>query len=260
MEKQYYKEYYHLERNHWWFRARLEILESLLQKKILRTGNRNLKILNAGVATGATTEMLEKYGEVTSLEYDKDCCEFLKNQLNMEVINASLTALPFKDHTFDLVCAFDVIEHIEEDHTAVKEINRVLKQKGNIYLTVPAFNFLWSHHDEVNHHFRRYTKTQLSKVVTNNHFQQSHCTYFNSILFPPIFFIRMLANILPKKKQEESTGSDFELFKTSSFINKLFYWIFKKEKWLLEQNIKFPFGVSLLLIGEKTGGHLNTQN
>jgi len=253
MQKQYYKEYYHLERNHWWFRARLEIIESLLQKKILDSGKEKIKILNAGVATGATTTMLEKYGEVTSLEYDKDCCEFLKTNLNMEVINGSLTELPFQDDTYDLVCAFDVIEHIEDDSTAVSEIRRVLKQDGFIYLTVPAFNFLWSHHDDVNHHFRRYTIGNLSQVVSKNKFNLKHKTYFNSILFPPIFLMRMFSKLLPKKKQDDSTGSDFELFKTSGLINKIFFWLFRKERWFLSKNIRFPFGVSLLLIGKKAG-------
>lgn len=251
MDQQYYKEYYHLERNHWWFRARLEILESMLVKKIAGNQERQLKILNAGVATGATTTMLEQYGTVTSLEYDKECCEFLRNDLNIEVINASLTNLPFEDQSFDLVCAFDVIEHIEDDQLAVREIHRVLKKEGFIFLTVPAFNFLWSHHDEVNHHFRRYTASQLNKIISSQKLQLLHQTYFNSILFPPIFLIRLLSKILPKKKHTETTGSDFEKFNSSDFINRLLYWIFKKEKWLLDKNWKFPFGVSLLAIGQK---------
>ncbi len=252
MDQKYYKEYYHLERNHWWFRARLEILESMLQKIILPSNQQAIKVLNAGVATGATTTMLEKYGAVTSLEYDKDCCTFLKNELKIEVTNASLTDLPFENNSFDLVCAFDVVEHIEDDQLAVSEINRVLKKDGMVFLTVPAFNFLWSHHDEVNHHFRRYTSSQLTKVVSGNRFAVNHTTYFNALLFPPIFLIRIFSKLLPKKKNIETTGSDFERFNSSSFINKCFYWIFKKEKWWLDKKWSFPFGVSLMLIGKKT--------
>lgn len=251
MEQQYYREYYYLERNHWWFRARQEILEAMLVKKIVGSQKQHLRILNAGVATGATTTMLEKYGDVTSLEYDKDCCTFLQQELKMEVINASLTELPFDDDTFDIVCAFDVIEHIENDGLAVREIHRVLKKDGYVFLTVPAFNFLWSHHDEVNHHFRRYTGGQLKQLLTAQAIQTKHQTYFNSILFPPIFLIRILSRLLPEKKNRETTGSDFEKFNSSTFINRFFYWLFKKEKTLLSRNWKFPFGVSLMLIGQK---------
>ena len=74
--------------------------------------------------------MLSKFGEVTSLEYDKYCCEFLKEKTGIEAINASLTELPFSDNSFDLVCAFDVIEHIEDHEKAVDEIFRVLKPKA----------------------------------------------------------------------------------------------------------------------------------
>jgi len=125
MEAHYYKEYYKLEKEHWWFRARLDILRSLISSKIYQ--GEPLKILNAGVATGATSKMLETFGNVTSLEYDENCCDFLRNELGMEVIQGSLTDLPFDDSSFDLVCAFDVIEHINEDTKAVEEIRRMLK-------------------------------------------------------------------------------------------------------------------------------------
>jgi SAM-dependent methyltransferase len=252
MEKQYYKEYYTLERSHWWFTARLEILERLLSKKIANNGNKRLKILNAGVATGATTTMLEKFGDVVSLEYDKDCCEFLRTVVKMEVVNGSLTELPFEDGSFDLVCAFDVIEHIEDDALALREIRRVLKPEGTIFLTVPAFEFLWSQHDEINHHFRRYTKSNLKKVLLQEKFGINYLSYFNSILFIPISAVRVLSNLLPKRSKKEGTGSDFEMFKTGQGINKLFYRIFKSELLPLSKGISLPFGISLLVIGRRT--------
>ncbi|HEY9048331.1 MAG TPA: methyltransferase domain-containing protein [Ohtaekwangia sp.] len=251
MEKQYYKEYYELERSHWWFKARLEILERLLQEKILRNGARPLRILNAGVATGATTTMLQKHGEVISLEYDKDCCEFLKTVVNMEVVNASLTDLPFEDRSFDLVCAFDVIEHIEDDNLAVREIRRVLKDDGTMFLTVPAFMFLWSHHDDINHHYRRYTMKTLRKVLLEESFRINFGSYFNAVLFLPISAIRLLLKLLPKRKESGGTGSDFELFKSKT-INDFFYWIFRNEAWPLRKGITFPFGISLVAIANKS--------
>ncbi len=252
MDKQYYKEYYHLERKHWWFRARLEILEDLLTKQALHGLPARPRILNAGVATGATTTMLEKHGTVTSLEYDKDCCDFLRETVKMPVVNASLTELPFEDAAFDLVCAFDVIEHIEDDALAVREIHRVLAPGGVVFLTVPAYQFLWSKHDEVNHHFRRYTADQLDRVLQQAAFRRERTSYFNSLLFPPIALARTVSNLRPEKETEEGTsGSDFDAYQTGDFVNSIFYKVFRLERKLLGKRGRFPFGVSLFTIGRK---------
>jgi SAM-dependent methyltransferase len=252
MDKAYYKQYYYLEREHWWFRARLEILENLFKKDILpkATSSSKMAILNAGVATGATTTMLEQYGEVTSLEYDEDCCQFLEEHLNMKVTNASLTALPFADNSFDAVCAFDVIEHIKEHDLAVQEIKRVLRPNGRLFLTVPAFNFLWGEHDEINHHERRYTRKMLVDVVADTGIKIERRSYFNFFLFFPIFFVRMLLKLRPKKAAGEHK-SDFETFKAEGIINKILYRLFKLEDGILNMKWNFPVGVSVFVIGVK---------
>lgn len=249
MDPQFYREYYSLERESWWFKARLNILENTVRRKIQT--NPSIKILNVGVATGATTEMLQKYGEVVSVEYDEDCCKFLKEKTGIEAICASLTDLPFDADSFDLVCAFDVIEHIEEDYLAIQEVHRVLKSGGNYFFTVPAFQFLWSNHDVVNHHFRRYTQPQLNKLIEQSKLQVSYTTYFNFWLFFPIALTRFFLNLLPRKKGTSSSGSDNDLVSTDSLINKVLYTIFNSENFLLKRGIRFPLGVSILSLGSK---------
>ncbi len=254
MEKHYYKEYYHLERNHWWFKARLEILEAILRKQILNLQHTS-DILNAGVATGATTTMLEKHANVTSLEYEAKCCQFLREQLKIEVTEGSLTELPYADQKFDLICAFDVIEHIEDHELAMKEANRVLKPGGKCFITVPAYMFLWSEHDVVNHHFRRYKIRELENLVEQAGFKVEFKSYFNALLFPPIAAARIPSRWFKNtkdKSEEAKNRSDFEKFKSEGFINKFFYSIFKSEKNYLAKKRRFPFGVSIVLIGSKT--------
>ncbi len=251
MDPKFYKEYYQLERNHWWFTARLSILESLLQKLVLQNKDAPLKILNAGVATGATSEMLNTYGEVTSLEYDKDCCDFLELKTSIKPVHGSLTELPFHDQEFDLVCAFDVIEHIEDDVLACQEIARVLKSDGMYFITVPAFKFLWSNHDVINHHFRRYTRRTLHESINNGNLKNEHSTYFNFLLFIPIALLRLSQKLLPKSKQQQSSGSDNEIFQSNALINKTLKSVFLLEKTILDRRIKLPFGISFLSIGTK---------
>lgn len=249
MEKLYYKEYYKHERKHWWFKARLKILD-FFAKKYTYKGT-PLKILNTGSATGATSLMLKKYGEVLSSEYDKDCSEYLSEILDEEVLNASLTDLPLEDRSFDLVCAFDVIEHIEDHERAIQEMNRVLTKGGYAFITVPTFNILWSKHDEINHHYRRYKKNELKELLEKNNFEIQYISYFNFILFLPILVIRLISNLFPSKDDKGTTGSDLEKFNSSGFLNQLLYHIFKSELSLLKRNIKFPFGVSAVIIGKK---------
>jgi len=250
MEKQYYNEYYKLEREHWWFKARLKILDFNIKKRIFK--GLSFSILNAGAATGATSIMLKNYGTVQSLEYDKECSIYLSEILNEEVSNASLTALPYSDKSYNLVCAFDVIEHIEDDTKAIKEIHRVLKEDGYIYISVPAFNLLWSKHDEINHHYRRYRLKNLITLIANNGFQIEYASYFNFFLFLPILIIRLFSRLLPDNLDKNSTGSDFEKFNSNKFLNKLMYHIFLSEIYFFRLGLRLPFGVSSMIIAKKS--------
>jgi len=250
MDRLYYKEYYHLEREHWWFSARLNILENKV-KQIL-VNKPAAQILNIGIATGATSIMLQKYGAVTSLEYDKECCEYVRDKCNIEVINGSMTELPFDSNQFDLVCAFDVVEHIEDDSTAITELKRVMKTNGRFFLTVPAFMFLWSEHDEINHHFRRYTRNNFKSLLTGHGLFLTYSSYFNFLLFIPIAVVRVLQNAFTNKNKKNSDKkSDFEGMNSSGLLNSLLRFVFLLEKPLLSMGILLPFGVSVMAIGKK---------
>ncbi len=249
MDKQYYKQYYHLEREHWWFTARLSILERKVNRLLRQKPN--AKILNIGIATGATSIMLAKYGEVTSLEYDEDCCEFVREKCGIDVIHGSMTELPFDSNHYDLVCAFDVVEHIEDDDKAISELKRVMNQDGNYFLTVPAFMFLWSEHDEINHHYRRYTRSSFVKLLKGQGLTPQYNTYFNSLLFLPIAAVRVLQNTFKKKNTTEEKKSDFDGMNSIGLVNSILKSIFLLEKPLLSLGIRLPFGISVMAIGNK---------
>ncbi len=239
MDRAYFKNYAVLERTHWWFLVRRDIILNHLKSL---TGNRkNLKILNVGAATGYSSEFLQEFGEVTSVEYDQECCAFVKNKYGKEFINASITELPFSDYAFDLVCAFDVIEHIEDDTLAVQELKRVTCTDGQICVTVPAFNFLWSKHDDINHHFRRYTREGFKALFASSG-RIVKATYFNSFLFFPIALFR----IFNKSKRAEQSQSDFDVA-NNSMASVVAKGIFSLEKPILSWGFSFPVGVSILL-------------
>ena len=244
MEAAYYKEYFHLEREHWYFRARNKIIMDHINEVV--EGGSDLKILNVGAGTGFTSQLLEKHGQVKSLEYDEQCFEFVKQKLDIDIDNGSILELPYDDNEFDLVCAFDVIEHVEDDRLGVEELKRVCKKKGVVVVTVPAYQFLWSKHDEVNHHFRRYKKKQLLNLFKGSG-QFLYHSYYNFWLFLPIAFFRTINNIFSiTKTTEEDTGSDFGVVKQDSIISKFLFKLFYSESFFVKKYIKLPFGVSLI--------------
>jgi SAM-dependent methyltransferase len=120
VQAEYYKEYYQLERTNWWFVARKKILRDQLLKMF--PGRRHLRILNVGAALGASALMLQEFGSVVSVEYNRECCDFANRELGLGLIHGSITALPFKDNEFDLVCALDVVEQVQEEQMALSEL------------------------------------------------------------------------------------------------------------------------------------------
>jgi SAM-dependent methyltransferase len=257
MQQDYYKEYYILERSHWWFTAREKIIVNYIKKLIRKNDlpSSKLNILNVGCGPGRTSEFLSNFGNVTSIEYDKFCCDFVKEHTDLNIINGSITELFFENNTFDLVCAFDVIEHVEDDQLAVKELKRVTKLNGLVLITVPAFMSLWSHHDVINHHFKRYKENEIDLLFKNNNDgKKLFSSYFNFILFLPIFTVRQLSNLFKLDKKRPGSGSDFETFKVG-FMNQILYKIMSFESNFLNNNVKLPFGVSIIYNWKK-----NIQN
>jgi len=253
MQHDYYKEYYELERKHWWFVAREKIISNFINKNIAHQGQntKTLRILNVGCGPGRSSEYLSQFGQVTSIEYDKFCCEFAAQKTGLEIIHGSITELPFEENSFDLVCAFDVIEHVEDDALAVSELKRVVKNDAHILITVPAFMSLWSHHDVINHHFRRYKLAEIKRLFDKeNNGKMLFSSYFNFFLFTPIYAFRMVSNMLKSGAKRTGSGSDFEAF-TPGIFNTFLFHLMKFESKFLNNKIKLPFGVSILYSWKK---------
>lgn len=249
MQQDYYHEYYIYEREHWWFRARADILSSKLRSCVASEKGR-LRILNVGAALGATTEWLAQFGDVVSVEYDRGCCQFLALRRPSDpIINSSVTSLPFQAESFDVVCAFDVIEHVDDDEGAVGELRRVCRPGGAVIVTVPALMALWSHHDTVNQHYRRYRLAHLRNLFRGKG-RIVDATYFNTFLFPVVLLVRAGTRLVPQRWIRSGAGSDFSLVR-SGLIDRICYRILKSESVWLRQGRVFPFGVSAYLAWKK---------
>lgn len=234
MDKEYCVTYAVLEKTHWWFLARAKIITSVLVNYLPK---KSLSILNIGVAGGETSRWLSQFGKVTSVENDPVFMDHLM-QSGVEVVAASITHLPFPDASFDLVCAFDVVEHVEEDKVAMREMKRVCRNEGFVCITVPADRKLWSAHDVVNQHYRRYQIADFKALGAE--MENLYTSYFNAILYVPIW----VARAWPFRKKR-SPKSDFENYKTGSLSNRMLKSIFSFEAFFIPK-IKFPIGVSLI--------------
>ena len=255
MHKEYYKEYYFNERNHWFFLARNKIILDTIRRFFISNDSSN-KILNVGVATGYTSVLLKEFGDVESIEFNPDCYDFVVHNVpEIKVTKGSILELPYKDESFDMVCAFDVIEHVKDDELAIKEMKRVCKQDGFVYVTVPAYMFLWSNHDEINIHERRYCRKYL-KYRFQSDGNIVYSTYFNSLLFPVIAFYRLFISGLRQESkniddEKEIIGKDLAIGSNFWFLNKMLYYLFSFESLILKSKIKFPIGVSIMLFWKK---------
>jgi len=233
MDKHFAAKYSELEKTHWWFLARAKIISTVLSHYL---PDQPLEILNIGVAGGETSRWLSRFGKVTSVESDPLFVSLLEKQ-QQPVTHASITHLPFNDSSFNLVCAFDVVEHVEDDKLALKEMQRVCRSEGFVCITVPADRKLWSGHDVVNKHFRRYQISDFKML--GNGMKRIYISYFNAILYIPVWIARAWPY-----RNKISPKSDFETFKTNSFSNRVLKSVFGFEAKLMP-GIRFPFGVSL---------------
>jgi SAM-dependent methyltransferase len=152
----------------------------------------------------------------------------------------------FGDGQFDIVIASDVLEHIEDEQKALKEWNRILKPAGKLIVFVPAFKILWSKHDEANHHYRRYSKLDLIRVLEKAQFEIDRSSYWNFILFFPTSLVRLVQRIVSKYGQK----SGDQLVELNRVANKILVYLVKTENILLKV-LNFPVGISVFATASK---------
>ncbi len=222
---------------HWWFKGRREILESVIGRLPLPESPR---ILEIGAGTGGNLTMLSQFGSVKASEMDDYALSIARQRTpgQIDIRQGHLPdEIPFNDE-FDLVCLFDVLEHVERDIDSLKAIRRMVSTDGCLLLTVPAYSWLWSAHDERLHHVRRYTAGELKRKARETGWTVRRITYFNTLLFPLAVVARVTDKIIPS---QEPVGTGMP----SPIVNSVLYRVFSMEKALLRA-FNFPFGVSLM--------------
>jgi SAM-dependent methyltransferase len=215
-----------LEGDHWWYQERRAVLNKLL-KQLNSTG----RALDIGAACGGNTQVLTDNGwHATALDFSSTGPQICR-QRGVTAVRGDATLLPFSPQSLDLVVAYDVLEHIEQDAEVVQEVHRVLRPGGQFLVAVPADPTLWSAHDDAVEHLRRYTPESLDHVISGNRFEISRMWNWNVLMKPVV-----------KAHRHRSLGSD--LTDVPAALNAMLTGIIRLERYLPLS--KLP-GVSLFL-------------
>lgn len=235
MNEEYESHYHSVEEQHWWFRGRRHMVWSLIEELKLPT---TATILEIGCSGGPLLLQLRQagYTHLTGIDVSARAIATARQRdlANVHVMDGA--KLDFPDNSFDLVIASDVLEHIEDETAALREWHRVLRPEGHLLVFVPAHEFLWSEHDVVNHHFRRYSATRLRQVLQPQ-FAVQRTGFWNNLLFFPTAAVRLLQRWWPARP-------DGDLQVLPRLLNQALYQLLKLEN-QLSPALALPFGVSV---------------
>lgn len=227
-----------LDQTHWWYVARRKILSDLIAREIKPV--KAAQILEIGCGTGHNFPVLTRFGHVDALEIDDSARAIASERLGRTVGSAPLPELSgVADASYDLIALLDVLEHIEGDLAALSSIKAKLRPGGHILLTVPANQWMWSAHDTVHHHHRRYNRSTLCKVVAAAGLRVQMVSHFNSLLFPLAAAVRIAGKITGREEADDA--------QPAAPLNSLFKAIFGLERYLVGR-VPLPFGISLVAV------------
>jgi SAM-dependent methyltransferase len=238
MERVVYRQMAELDQRHWWYRARREILAALIRREAMPGAN--ARILEIGCGTGHNLEMLGRFATVDALELDDEARSIAEGRLGRSVMSSPLPELAgVPDRHYDLIAALDVIEHIDDDRAALEAIAAKLKPTGKLVMTVPAHQWMWSAHDVVNHHKRRYSRAELRRLIQTSPLKLEKIGYFNSLLFPVAVAERLGSKLRGKDE------ADVKL--PPAPLNSVLESIFAAERHLVGR-LPLPPGLSLFAV------------
>lgn len=246
MDPTAYEQMAAVEERHWWFVGRRRIVDGFLRRLGLRLGG---TILEVGCGTGGNLQLLAKYGVVSAVEcYEPAAaCALAKSCGKVDIRTGFFPDdVDFDGRRFDLICLFDVLEHIEDDVAALSALVPALAGGGKIVLTVPAYPSLYGPHDSLLHHHRRYTRKALLCAVDRAGLRVVDYTHFNSFLLPIAWMVRLKDRLFHRfSNSPRSTGADLP----SAAVNGLLTSLLRMEAKCLE-HMRFPAGLSILCVLE----------
>ena len=247
MDTAHYQELFEQEATYWWHVGKRRIGDALLgDPGALRTNSllQDRRVLDLGCGAGFNLQCLRRYGSAVGLDVSPDALRLARQRQVSLLCQADCAeGLPFRAETFDLVTAFDVLEHVREDHWLMAELARVLKPGGRLLVHVPAYPWLYSYWDRAHGHYRRYTRGRLQDLLASASLTVQRLSYCHALTLGPAVLVRWVKEKAPAERE-----SDF--LPVPSWMNRLLLGYYMAESyWLRRWNL--PCGLSLCAVAQK---------
>jgi SAM-dependent methyltransferase len=251
VQREAFRQFIALERDHWWFRGRRTVYLDLVARAL--GGRRPRRALDLGCGVGGFLAGLAELSEcVIGFEFDAEAAQHCRSRGVGPIARSSAERVPARDASFDLVCLFDVVEHLDDDAAALREAARVLAPGGLCVVSVPAYPFLFAENDRIAEHRRRYTRSGLVSRFRDAGFEIERATYTNVLLAPAIvptvLALKAWERCAPRRAA--SAGHTNLSWRMPRFLDGVLYRCFAAELAFTRRR-DAPFGHSLLAIGRK---------
>lgn len=245
MNLEEYEVMYRQEQAYWWFVSRTELLHLYLREIVALPPSS--RIVDLGCGTGANLEVLSQYGVATGVDFSPEALSFCRKRALPRLMRANGQELALATGSVDLMTAMDSLEHIPDDVATLRECYRALKPGGTMLVTVPAFGFLWSEHDEALQHLRRYSAAELTNKLRLAGFTVGKVTHVLFLLFLPVVAMRLVQNFTKKNVVPRTS-----IVMLPWLLNTLLLWINRLEMFLL-RFLDLPVGVTIVALATKPG-------
>ena len=244
MESIDYQHMFDLEDQHWWFQAKMDLMRRLVVSHCPKDPDREPRLLDIGCGTGLFVSGESRDKTAIGVDFSREALGFTRRRGVSNLICADSQVLPFSSESFDMVTAFDHIEHVDHDDALIAEAHRVLRPGGIALISVPAHPFLQGIHDDALHHKRRYRWDELDRLFDPKIWIRRRMTWTFASIYPIAAVIRSIRNILPSQNPVADTNL------TPRWLNRpLLEWHRLENSWVETRNL--PFGLSIVTVREK---------
>jgi SAM-dependent methyltransferase len=254
MNPEYEQLYYRVEERHWWMCARRQLCAWLVQQAV----RDDARILEIGCSGGLLLQQLRAkgYRHLTGIDISPAAIERSRARGLPDTHVMDAQKLTLGQERFDVIVASDVLEHLADDNAALTAWRETLRPGGWLFVFVPAFQFLWSEHDEANRHFRRYRRQELRGRLERAGFIVKRSSYWNVFLFPPALLVRLVKRLLPRRPE---TGGRSDLHEAPKLLNESLKLLVGIENASLALGVNWPLGVSVMAVARKPAASRNSE-
>jgi SAM-dependent methyltransferase len=251
----YFERLFSIEDRHFWFRARNLVIGTVVGQ-ITATAAPGYRMLEVGCGTGKVLKMLEETcsdGTVVGMDLFGEGLAFARERTSCALVQGDVNRPPFGG-SFDIIGAFDVLEHLPDDVRVLRNISSMLTPGGALILTVPAHRSLWSYFDEASHHRRRYEEKQLKRKLEAAGYRLEYLTQYMAAILPLVWLGRRLAAITARMRRRGPRDADAlanEELRVIPVANGALSWILAQERLIIARRRRLPVGASLLAVARR---------